>query len=204
MGTWARAHVAGIEFDPSVLLIGMAKGDPWYTDIFCIPECPSTGALKERFQKFNTGGDRGPLKLGQVSCPLTVLLLPPSSFSFPVFGGEGLALQRASGNEVVAGTAAASMPPFSSHLLVAHSVLRGVRGHESGDGGFLMALTAHAQVAQLRRRQVRRHPHHPFSTEPSRAVLSAALVRRPVAGGGHQAIRARLHPLLRARHPAGA
>lgn len=64
--------MAGIEFDPSVLLIGMAKGDPWYTDIFCIPACPTTGALKERFQKFNTGGDRGPLKLGQVSCLLTV------------------------------------------------------------------------------------------------------------------------------------
>ena len=49
-----------------VLLIGPAKGDPWYTDIFCIPSCPTTGPLKERFQKFNTGGDRGALRLGQV------------------------------------------------------------------------------------------------------------------------------------------
>jgi hypothetical protein len=72
VGLCACGHLAGIEFDQSVLLIGMAKGDPWYTDIFCIPECPTTGPLKERFEKFNTGGARGPLKMGQVSCPLNL------------------------------------------------------------------------------------------------------------------------------------
>jgi len=56
----------GIEFTPGVLLIGPKPGDPWYTDIFCIPECPKgMGPLHERFQKFNTQGSKEKMQFGQ-------------------------------------------------------------------------------------------------------------------------------------------
>eukprot|EP00241_Pyramimonas_parkeae_P003604 CAMPEP_0114263832 /NCGR_PEP_ID=MMETSP0058-20121206/22790_1 /TAXON_ID=36894 /ORGANISM="Pyramimonas parkeae, CCMP726" /LENGTH=648 /DNA_ID=CAMNT_0001380279 /DNA_START=111 /DNA_END=2057 /DNA_ORIENTATION=- len=60
-----KKYYGGIENHPEVLLIGPAPGDPWYTDIMCIPECPVGGKLKERFLKFNTAGDKGNLKMGQ-------------------------------------------------------------------------------------------------------------------------------------------